>query len=325
MIKTLKKQLMLSTLMLGIGLISTAQTSTGTQTFTAQGTSAEAVSLTINIPGDITVNEGKPIVSITISSVTSDFELNGLPLGNMVGCGDFYNYTLNIDSDEVLSGACDGDFTSQNLTNASEVTITSVDLGAIPIPIPGLMDYNLGIEVKLSVTYSECDANAGEDAVISPCMNEPIDLEAFLGNGAQPGGTWTGPEGDEITSGNITSASIPGQYNYTYSVVVDNDCADDATVTVDVQDCDYLSVTKEILEDVTVYPNPASEIVTIDGLPQNGSSTIEVMDLSGRMVTTMDVVNAISTTFDVSSLQNGLYIVRLTSENSEKVIRLIKQ
>lgn len=324
MIKNLHKNLFFSTVILGLSLFSTAQTSTATQTFTAQGTNTNPVSMVINIPGDITVNDGKPIVSITISTLSSDFELNGLPLGNMAGCGDFFNYNLLLDGASTLAGVCDGDFTSQNLSNASEVEITSVDLGAIPIPIPGFMDYNLGVEVKISVTYSECDANAGTDAVITPCMNEPIDLESFLGNGAQPGGTWTGPEGDEITSGNITTASLPGQYNYTYSVVVDNDCADDAIITVDVQDCDYLSVTKEVLENATVFPNPAAEIVTIAGLPQNESSTIEVMDLSGRMVSSK-VVNSIATSVDVSSLQNGLYVVRLTTGNSEKMIRLIKQ
>ena len=55
---------------------------------------------------------------------------------------------------------------------------------------------------------------------------------------------------------------------------------------------------------LTIYPNPANNNITIDGL--NG--TAEVFDINGKKV--MDVMSG---TFDISTLSNGTYIVKAES------------
>jgi hypothetical protein len=55
---------------------------------------------------------------------------------------------------------------------------------------------------------------------------------------------------------------------------------------------------------LTIYPNPANNNITIDGL--NG--TAEVYDINGKKV--MDVMSG---TFDISTLSNGTYIVKAES------------
>ncbi|MBC8266455.1 MAG: T9SS type A sorting domain-containing protein [Flavobacteriales bacterium] len=54
----------------------------------------------------------------------------------------------------------------------------------------------------------------------------------------------------------------------------------------------------------TIYPNPATDVLTIEGL--NGAAV--VFDVNGKKV-----MNVMSGTFDISTLSNGTYIVKAES------------
>ncbi len=57
----------------------------------------------------------------------------------------------------------------------------------------------------------------------------------------------------------------------------------------------------------------------------NGSvKTIEVMDLTGRIVLTNTSSND-KIDFNVSNLANGVYYVRVQSNNTVEVIKIVKQ
>jgi hypothetical protein len=72
-----------------------------------------------------------------------------------------------------------------------------------------------------------------------------------------------------------------------------------------------------------VYPNPNTGLFTIE--LNNGSvKTIEVMDLTGRIVLTNTSSND-KIDFNISNLANGVYYVRVQSNNSVEVIKIVKQ
>jgi hypothetical protein len=59
----------------------------------------------------------------------------------------------------------------------------------------------------------------------------------------------------------------------------------------------------------SLYPNPASDIITVSGLPVN--SEIRIMDLTGKQMMTEKMLNTINT-FDIHNLPQGVYILRST-------------
>ncbi len=59
-----------------------------------------------------------------------------------------------------------------------------------------------------------------------------------------------------------------------------------------------------------IYPNPASESVTIAS--ENKIESIEVLDMSGRILKTQ---TGESNIIDVNNLNSGTYVIRLTTEN----------
>lgn len=72
----------------------------------------------------------------------------------------------------------------------------------------------------------------------------------------------------------------------------------------------------------SVYPNPASLVVTVRAARR--IDTIEIFDLQGRVVRKADG-NAEEMAVSVSGLQSGVYLVKVTSGGKSAVIRLAKQ
>ena len=70
------------------------------------------------------------------------------------------------------------------------------------------------------------------------------------------------------------------------------------------------------------YPNPVKEVLTLTST-QNISSVV-VYNLLGQKVSD-NSINATSAKIDMSALSNGSYIVKVTSENQTKTIKIIKE
>ncbi|MDD4150380.1 MAG: T9SS type A sorting domain-containing protein [Bacteroidales bacterium] len=63
-----------------------------------------------------------------------------------------------------------------------------------------------------------------------------------------------------------------------------------------------------------VYPNPASTIVTIEFENSNNEYSIEIFDMSGRLVL-QKISSDYQNYIDVNNLKNGLYMVRIVYQN----------
>ena len=75
---------------------------------------------------------------------------------------------------------------------------------------------------------------------------------------------------------------------------------------------------------IKMYPNPTTSSVTIE-TPGSNESVVEILDLAGKRVAISDHTTSI-TTIDVSEFVSGIYLVKVTTENSEVFIeRLLVQ
>ena len=69
-----------------------------------------------------------------------------------------------------------------------------------------------------------------------------------------------------------------------------------------------------------LFPNPATTEINII---HEEVATIELLDLSGRVIYTENVNNSIQTSIDVSNLPTGIYMVRLKDEGISSIKKLI--
>jgi hypothetical protein len=111
--------------------------------------------------------------------------------------------------------------------------------------------------------------------------------------------------------------------SYTVNGTGANGCANISVISQSVSACTGLNNTVASSIGVVVYPNPNTGSFTIE--LNNGSvKTIEVMDVTGRIILTNTSSND-KADFNISGLSNGIYYVRVQSNNSVEVIKIVKQ
>jgi hypothetical protein len=66
---------------------------------------------------------------------------------------------------------------------------------------------------------------------------------------------------------------------------------------------------------IDIYPNPAYDRVTYEG----ASATLTFYDVYGRKV--MEKNTEERTTFDVSNLEAGIYLIEISTRSNEKIIK----
>ena len=73
---------------------------------------------------------------------------------------------------------------------------------------------------------------------------------------------------------------------------------------------------------VKVYPNPTNSVININC--NTAIKSIELYDIQGRLlVTSLESSNNVI--FDISSKQNGIYFLKITSESGSKVEKIVKE
>ena len=70
-------------------------------------------------------------------------------------------------------------------------------------------------------------------------------------------------------------------------------------------------------EEITAYPNPAVDMLTIPFANKEGNATINITDVTGKTVSTQQVnltgVNTLK--LDVTSIESGMYVFNVSYEN----------
>ena len=100
-----------------------------------------------------------------------------------------------------------------------------------------------------------------------------------------------------------------------YACVIDNGCELDTTDCVTVT---IVGINEYVQNELTVFPNPASNWVTINGVAPN--TTIRLLDLNGSMVKT-----SVGNVFSVSELPAGVYILEAATNTEIIRSRFVKQ
>ena len=168
------------------------------------------------------------------------------------------------------------------------------------------------------------------------CLGVPLEVAASV-------------EHDTIAIGEtntLYSSATGGLYNYSYSWApatnLDNPSAQnpvftateagDFTYTVTVSDSvetisasvvftviDNTDVKEIESANVSVYPNPASSVFTVNGLKGYSNLNVKVMNIQGQVV--MDVVNSLE--INVSDIESGVYFVKIDCDGQQYLRKIV--
>ncbi|WP_461304608.1 T9SS type A sorting domain-containing protein, partial [Aureisphaera sp.] len=77
---------------------------------------------------------------------------------------------------------------------------------------------------------------------------------------------------------------------------------------------------------ISLYPNPASSVVTLANTANILLEQAAIYDTNGRLIRTIDLADMQQEmAIDVSDLATGVYMVMITSDNASTVKRLVKR
>ena len=145
-----------------------------------------------------------------------------------------------------------------------------------------------------------------------------------LTGGMPPGGEYSG---QGVENGWFTPgvAGI-GTHTITYTYSDPEGCENFATETILVDPCPgIINIAND--SGMKIYPNPTSGLVNIDFRQDIGIVDIEVMNILNSIVYSgqTETSSGKKLNIDLSTLEKGVYFIRIKSENSEKMEKIILQ
>jgi hypothetical protein len=147
------------------------------------------------------------------------------------------------------------------------------------------------------------------------CFNE---TSVLLSNGVPLGGTYSGI----AVSGSNFNPSMAGlgAHIITYTYIDANGCSNYVTDTITVIECLSIDIYKN--SSVSIYPNPAKNLVTVSIPAELVNSNYSLIDPAGRTVMT-GVLKNLNNSLDISALAKGLYILQVGEQRLS--LKLIKE
>ncbi len=89
--------------------------------------------------------------------------------------------------------------------------------------------------------------------------------------------------------------------------------------------CDYIKVSTEnpLFTSINIFPNPANDILNID-FKDDFTGSIDILDISGRIIISNSQKAKNTIQFDISSLAQGTYFVKLKTDKGGHVSKFVK-
>ncbi|SDK97699.1 Por secretion system C-terminal sorting domain-containing protein [Catalinimonas alkaloidigena] len=79
------------------------------------------------------------------------------------------------------------------------------------------------------------------------------------------------------------------------------------------------------VEGLLVYPNPVRNQLNVDWLDLEGPASLKMYDLTGKLLLQQETQAGVSTSFDVSDLLPGMYVLQVNTAQAQHQVRVLKQ
>lgn len=129
-----------------------------------------------------------------------------------------------------------------------------------------------------------------------------------------------------ITQDPVAGTTFDQNTVQTVTVTATDASGNAATCTFDITVLSSLSVDDLTLNDViSIYPNPASELITLTNTGNETITQIRISDMNGRVMQTITNNSLPQRQINISSYASGIYFVRIETATASTVKRIIKK
>ncbi|MCB0686917.1 MAG: T9SS type A sorting domain-containing protein [Saprospiraceae bacterium] len=151
------------------------------------------------------------------------------------------------------------------------------------------------------------------------CSGCPVNLVEQLVDCEECQCIWTGINDTQLTNCNPLVNPVIGT-DYVAMITDKHGCKDTASVTIRIEDMST-SVLRFPEKVIDIFPNPARNSFGITGLENNTDTRIKFYSLAGKL---LYMTSGYAKEIDISSLENGFYLVVIESEGNFFRQKLLK-
>ncbi len=207
---------------------------------------------------------------------------------------------------------------SVSITDPSQpLVIEVISSGPCGISEPSINSYNVSPTPFVSV-LPDTTVTQGETLVLTASIDM---AQEYSWNISDTEAIW-----DQATAADQQNLPVTwntvGDQTYSLQVIDMNGCISNLFIgIVTVVDSTSVSVKDEFNENnISIFPNPTTGLLSINSDTQ--VEKIEVFALNG---TSIIVQNKVGTTIDLSALETGVYLIRVTSKEDEYVTKVFRK
>ena len=258
-------------------------------------------------------------------TVNTNYTVNGT---NSFGCVHTVTTSVSITSSPTIT------INSATICSGAIATLTASGVSSYTWTSPASNNAIIAVSPNTTTTYSVSGTSAGCAGVYSATTmvtvnpTPTVSLAAITStpcaggaaitlNGLPTGGTYSGTG----VTGSSFNPSTAGTFTVVYSYTATNSCSSSDSKSVTVNLCTGIEELKAF--EVQIYPNPVKDILYINS-NNTDLKTVEVYDLVGKKIISLTTAESLIS-INSNELTNGVYFVRIQSENAKPVIaRFIK-
>lgn len=136
------------------------------------------------------------------------------------------------------------------------------------------------------------------------------------------GGTFSGPG----VTGNTFDPSIgTGTFYVVYNYTDANNCSSNDSIAMNVSECTSISSVNQQYASISIYPNPAKDVVFIKNALAKQRTMVTISDATGRVVLDQ-TITSMDEKINIAPFANGVYIISVKEGNLLiKTMKLVKQ
>lgn len=217
-----------------------------------------------------------------------------------------------------------GDGTVEDVTGLTSATHTYTNFGSYTIEISAINVVGTGTaDAALSFTALPAPtvtfgAPVVNDLTVSVSIGSSVGTNVvFTPECSRIVVDWGDGTIDEVTGSSSASNTYGSEGTYTITVTVIGSGQESATQDVTITGPS--SINEISFEDaVSIYPNPSNEIVNVSfALVSAENIELAIYAVDGKVVDVRSFSNAkeVNTSFNTASLNNGVYVMKITSDN----------
>lgn len=210
--------------------------------------------------------------------------------------------------------------------------VTALANGTAVVRATSVEDYNKSDEIEITVNFpvvvevDEVIVSVLNDAApVITTANGTLQLIATVNpSTVSQDVTWSVESGSTVVSvdaNGLVSALANGTAIVRATSVENNTKYDEIEITVNIS-----SVGLETLENnILVYPNPATDLVTVTFGQKTASATVQVIDQTGKKVFSGNYSNTASVSIDFSGFSAGIYQLNVQTDTFTITDKILKK